>query len=351
MQASGRRRARAFTLIELLVVIAIIAVLIALLLPAVQAAREAARRMQCANNLKQIGLAIHNYHTATNCFPLGGSLSQCDNTGQALNWTSWSAQALMLPYLEQNPLYNAINFNWAATYCQPAQAINSTAYNTRVSAYLCPSDGNAGVVRINSYYACSGPSNFGDSVGQSAGIFDMQTKFSIADVTDGTSGTIAFAEALVGDASSFSNLLRNNSTVDGGNPGGTRYLSPSLNYAAVFAGVAVCDAAMRANASPGQSTSNTRGDRWGYASPGANLFNNIITPNSKDHPWSTCRFDSAGAAADDARYANAQSNHPGGVNVTMADGSVRFIKDAINGPTWWALGTRNMGEVISSDAF
>src|SRR4051794_7660554 len=104
---------RAFTLIELLVVIAIIAVLIALLLPAVQAAREAARRAQCVNNLKQMGLALHNYHSAINSFPMGSSLNPWNVPGDADGWSGWSAQSLMLPYMEQSPIYNAINFNWA----------------------------------------------------------------------------------------------------------------------------------------------------------------------------------------------------------------------------------------------
>src|SRR5437899_3354895 len=106
------RRVRGFTLIELLVVIAIIAVLIALLLPAVQAAREAARRSQCVNNLKQIGLGLHNYHSTTNSFPLVGAVLPYNGTSTT-KWSDWSAQAMLLPYMEQTAIYNSCNFNWA----------------------------------------------------------------------------------------------------------------------------------------------------------------------------------------------------------------------------------------------
>lgn len=363
MQELIRPRRRGFTLIELLVVIAIIAVLIALLLPAVQAAREAARRIQCTNNLKQMGLAIHNYHSTNNIFPLGGSLGYCGSNGSTyLSWTSWSGHALILPYLEQNPLYNAINFNLAVIYCDPGTAANSTAYNTRVSAYLCPSDGNAGQIRTNSYYASLGGANFGDNSyvpddnaggntsSNSSGLFDMQIGFSIAQATDGLSNTIAYSEALVGDTSGY-NRTKNNGTVNATNPGGTRRLSPSLDVIAVFKGVAACDAAWNTTDGTANTVGNDRGDRWGQATPGITLFNTIITPNSKDHPWSTCRFGSPGGDVADSRYVNVNSNHPGGVNATMGDGSVKFIKDGISAPVWWALGTRNFGEVISADAY
>ena len=152
--SSCRSRHRGFTLIELLVVIAIIAVLIALLLPAVQSAREAARRAQCTNNLKQIGLALHNYHQAIGTFPMGNTLGY-SYVGTQTSWGTFSAHAQMLPYLEQTPIYNSCNFNWDIWYGTGAN-INATVWNTKVNAFLCPSDAKAGQTSLNSYYGSFG---------------------------------------------------------------------------------------------------------------------------------------------------------------------------------------------------
>src|SRR4051794_10220583 len=149
---------RGFTLIELLVVIAIIAVLISLLLPAVQSAREAARRAQCTNNLKQLGLAMHNYHTANGAFPPGAAasfnqLNLQDGPGKlCVNWMGWSAQGMLLGYMEAMPIYNAINFNFDPI-SWPSAPYNLTLVNTRLATFLCPSDSLAGRQFNNSYYA------------------------------------------------------------------------------------------------------------------------------------------------------------------------------------------------------
>ena len=253
-------RRRGFTLIELLVVIAIIAVLIALLLPAVQSAREAARRAQCVNNLKQIGLALHNYHSATGAFPPGhsqganGGASGLPYSGYG-GWTEFSAQALMLPYMEQTPLYNAINFSYCGGY-SAAGAINFTGFTARVSSFLCPSDNYAngggaitsstGTPNINSYRASVGttsapywtnaaaptqgagyggcspdPFNYNGNTPPgnpgcapyATGLFCYWFSYGINDCTDGTSNTVAYSESLVGDATA--SVIRRNNSVTG----------------------------------------------------------------------------------------------------------------------------------------
>ena len=218
MNSSSRR---GFTLIELLVVIAIIAVLIALLLPAVQSAREAARRAQCTNNLKQIGLALHNYHTSNDVFPLGTSFNPVDTANDPGVWASWSAQALMLGYLEQTPLYNAINFNWG-----PLATGTTTQRRNRGHQY----DGHPHPdqfirVPFRSLLRCGsaehqrlclllrhdrpaalhlerhtgGPPLYNQQPSGSTGMFTFAIPYGVRNCTDGTSNTVAYAEWLVGD--------------------------------------------------------------------------------------------------------------------------------------------------------
>jgi prepilin-type N-terminal cleavage/methylation domain-containing protein/prepilin-type processing-associated H-X9-DG protein len=351
-------RRRAFTLIELLVVIAIIAVLIALLLPAVQAAREAARRSQCVNNLKQIGLGLHNYHSTTNSFPLGASYNPYDGKNY-YNWSCWSANALLLAYVEQGPIYSSINFNFAPEpapepdnpgYGSLGGFVNSSAYSTKINLFLCPSDPNAGRVNNNSYSASVGTTTFntGQSPGVSTGVFGMQANYGLRDITDGSSSTIAYSEALCGD-SNVTGPRRGNGTGNSGSALGAN----KLDISAPTVGLANLQADFQACTNRFKTVYNAddRGYRWGGGMMGYALFNTVVPPNGGGQlPWNSCRVDCC-AQAQAAHYLPASSDHSGGVNVLFADGSVRFVKDSVSYQTWWALGTRSNNETVTSDSY
>jgi len=342
MKGSSRR---GFTLIELLVVIAIIAVLIALLLPAVQAAREAARRSQCINNLKQIGLALHNYHSTMDRFPLGCSQQNYDVTAID-DWSNWSAQALLLPYLEQNAVYSAINFNWCAVR-GPGNVYNTTAYNTKLNSFLCPSDGNAGNNNINNYLASQGTTTQG-LPRDPTGMFANLKCYGLRDITDGSANTIMFSEILVSDPQNNANK-RTNGVVGVADVGGSQQ-DANNNIPNVLKQLASCTSEYRSKSGTGDFK-NIVGERWGWGTNSKAIFNTIVPPNSKQNPWGSCRIGCAGCGTDASNFVNAQSNHSGGVNALFGDGSVKFVKDSVAMNIWWALGTRAGGETISADAY
>jgi prepilin-type N-terminal cleavage/methylation domain-containing protein/prepilin-type processing-associated H-X9-DG protein len=373
MKADSRR---GFTLIELLVVIAIIAVLIALLLPAVQSAREAARRAQCTNNLKQIGLAMHNYHTSIGTFPPGGPYTTAYLTGgyPQASWGSWSAQALMLGYLEQTPLYNSANFSWVVAFGAGGWNINSTVSTTILNAFVCPSDGLSPVKpngvfgspasascwqwtgTLNNYLASMGTTTKYGGMGlngtgfPTTGVFTQGGPvYGLQNITDGSSNTIAFGESLVGDGTIETVKWRDGpkfaTTLLAG-----ALLDISTNPTAVLADLQACAVALMAQTTTGSGSQNQKGFRWAQSSGGFGLFNTIVPPTSTTYPFAWCAS-GTGSNASDGPYQCTSSNHPGGCNFLFGDGSVHFVKSSIAIKTYWALGTRANGEVISSDSY
>ncbi len=362
------RPRRGFTLIELLVVIAIIAVLIALLLPAVQSAREAARRSQCVNNLKQIGLALHNYHSTNDVFAMGCSFQAptAPLSSQLAMWNSFSGQAMMLGYLEQAPIYNALNFSLSPL---DNNSSNSTGVYRIIATFLCPSDPNSGSGKqnINNYAASLGTTtddlydwtdsatafNFQQPHG-SAGMFTFGKAYGMRDCTDGTSNTIAFSEWLVGDGrgtyygnqtpgSTYRGNMIMNAT--GNNP---TYRDAFQNPQAVLAGLQSCTTQFQSST----TTADYKGWYWAMGSSGFSMFNTVQTPNDSVYRFGLCRFSgTANNWPDNSTFIGAASHHPGGVNTLMSDGSVRFVKDSVARNTWWALGTRAGGEVLSADSY
>ena len=355
-------RRRGFTLIELLVVIAIIAVLIGLLLPAVQSAREAARRIQCTNNLKQIGLACHNYHSTYGTFPMGASLGWLDVPYVAQAKQNWSAHGQMLPQVEGMPMYNAINFNFGvdSSTSSPltmAYIVNSTVINAQIKGFLCPSDPQAGsnYTASNNYYASVGTTtNLQTGTGgrkvvtlanfPTTGMFALQQAYGINNCTDGTSNTIAFSESTVGNPSG-QQRQKNIGLKSVAIPAAALLQDAQSNMAATLAGLAACDAAWNSGTA---SIDIQRGQYWAQGALAMSLFTTIPTPNSATDTWTHCGSTSSAGLSE---YSEADSFHPGGVNTLMSDGSVKFIKNNISMQIWMALGTKAGGEVVSADSY
>jgi prepilin-type N-terminal cleavage/methylation domain-containing protein/prepilin-type processing-associated H-X9-DG protein len=309
------RSRQAFTLIELLVVIAVIALLIGLLLPAVQSAREASRRIQCVNNLKQIGLAMHNYHSVSSTFPPGYVSSTVNNRldGQELG-PGWGWGAMVLNELDQKPLFNSINFSLPIT--DPG---SQTARATVLSTFLCPSNAfGSGPVRLmagtgtsggmindvaaGQYVASAGQLEVEEFAAQNNGVFYRNSGNGIRDITDGSSTTLMAGE-------------RSRNVAEATWVGAVPFAQACNNPGWRFQDCETSNVLILAHTGPSPD------EDW------------VDLPNNKlagvDDYWSL---------------------HPGGCNFLFCDGSVRFVKETINANVFSYLATRAGGEVVSADA-
>jgi prepilin-type N-terminal cleavage/methylation domain-containing protein/prepilin-type processing-associated H-X9-DG protein len=394
---------RGFTLIELLVVIAIIAILIALLLPAVQTAREAARRAQCTNNLKQLGLAAHNYLSQQGTFPplvqngsynVWGSTFSGGSGLTGLYYDPWPLDwtASLLAQLDQIPLFNQLNFSFSSGWQGPTAAggwdpQNTTVLSTQLGILNCPSEDKKVTAigpgtRKNYVANFGGPANFMAWSGMLVPLKDNPplsysgvysngnsgSTFGIESVTDGSSNTAMFSETLLGSgpvgpiALSATNRT---STYLWFVPLPNIYDQGPSGGAAAMLFMQACKGLPGLTLSVGQLPP-ANGNIWLAGNAGSSLmwdaYNHFMPPNSTAcaasndfniNPTGTGSI-SVNTYGGWGTFMDAippSSNHPGGVNVGFADGSVKFIKNQITYQTWWALGTRNGQEAISSDAY
>jgi prepilin-type N-terminal cleavage/methylation domain-containing protein len=339
-------RSKGFTLVELLVVIAIIGVLIAMLLPAVQQVREAARRISCANNLRQLAIATHNYESVNRRFPVGATAKAYPNNPTfPHNFFRWSTLAHLAPYLEQQNLYDTINLN-GPLFAPPGFTIspeNHTAARQLVPTFLCASDQQdsvssgfgVGPLAPTNYAACTGSGAGGGTPFEDEGvdgIFYVNSTTAMSEVFDGTSNTALFSESSLGTGPESSNdpnlVLESPQTVYR-----FTFTAPLTDAAASGAGLF--------------NYTNRRGFMWINGEYRCTLYNHYYGPNSASpdvfaaafNPLPEKRFAAYGWRA-------ARSFHPGGVNMARADASVKFVTQDVDLNVWRALATKNGGEVI-----
>jgi prepilin-type processing-associated H-X9-DG protein len=330
------------TLIETLVVVSMIGLLIALLLPAVQSAREAARRAQCENNLKQIGLALHSYESSNRSFPLNWGSPRVDPV-RGHPWyvggRPYSALTRILPYLEQQPLYASINFSWE-TFANdngiddgPGFPFpqNLTAYATTLDVYLCPSDGATGPTS----HGCSYRGNYGigphiatnqQTYDSGNGFYSFPGVLGSQSFPDGLSHTVAYSERLQGTGAG-------GGLAPDRDLGNISVMEFCVDRDADYA-LTCCQLA----STRGFPAYRQSGFTWFYGDYECAAYNHAQEPNG--------RIPDAVTGGAWLGIVTARSRHPGGVNSLMADGSVRFVKETIARKVWRGLGTRNGDELV-----
>ncbi|MCY2990351.1 MAG: DUF1559 domain-containing protein [Planctomycetota bacterium] len=327
-----------FTLVELLVVIAIIGILVALLLPAIQAAREAARRTQCNNNLKQMALATHNYHDVYRTFP---RYSYQPANGSWGTFCGYSVHTMILPYVEQKAIFERLpnDTNWFTA--DGGDGNQAAAWHSKISGFLCPSDADFPANSTwfwgpgNNYVVSTGPTLYYDNgtIGNWPGVFRPHWETRMGDITDGTATTILLSEIRKGQGD------------------GARY-QPGCPVPATFAGNMVFPSEASLNSLGANAAGNTgsylnsHGANWVAASPYQTVFNTAAPPNWA-YPSCTTTGNLPGYATDRDGCYPARSQHAGGCNHAMGDASVRFITNSIDVATYQALGSRANGEAVN----
>lgn len=318
-----------FTMVELLVVIAVIGALVGLLLPAVQAAREAARNMQCSNNMRQIGIAMHNHHAAMNKLPPGAVAKEYRDV-PATPWTfyRWSALAQLTPYLEQSNAYNTLELSkplYSVTFSVTPE--NARGAKLMVPLFLCPSDRGERVhpeFGPTNYATCTGSGSGGGTPLQTDGVFYVNSETRITDIQDGSSHTVVMSESVLGVT-------------------GPTVRDPETAYRFTFATPL---SEMACNAAVSWNYADPRGFSWVNGEYRNTLYNHHRVPNS---PVADCIGVKLGGGADTIYtpfgWRSARSRHPGGVNVLRADGSLSFLTESIDLEVWQALATRNGREI------
>ncbi len=345
-----RKARRGFTLIELLVVIAIIGVLIALLLPAVQAAREAARRSQCTNNLKQVGLALHNYESSMGSFPPGSFGQSLMDVGFCKSNNGTSMFAMLLPFMEQTAVANSINFalpSWGVGVSSSGASAHwgawqSTAYNTVINTYVCPSDlWGRQDIRTNVRTMAAGinpysPTSYAAVAGtvecmwygfwgtttrayceaiEPNGMFGKNYNFKISDNLDGTSQTFYVGET-------------------------SRYINEPVSAFNFW---------NRGVGAFGDDIGGVRMQNVAYTVPSINARPTGITPSYITDPFTWWNLALFPQSKNEGSF-GFRSNHPGGANFLVGDGTVKFVKSTLNPQVYQSLGTKAGGELIPGDA-